>query len=218
MKTYPAWIVALALPGVAVAQPGGAAPPVYTAGTDAAQSPAGPAAPQADGAGPPGPPSPNFDPAANPTRAMFASSSDQPWDVWIDRQAICATPCTLGLAGLQYVVLKTQERSPVRLDVGYLPAGDVVVTATHLREGMYAGGIVATTFAGMALTTGITLTAVSLGVDSQGMRTAGLITGIAGAIGLAGGISLMRAALPRFTIAGAQPYVSGGQAGLTGRF
>ena len=59
------------------------------------------------------------------------------------------------------------------------------------REGMYAGGVVATTFAGMSLATGITLTAVGYGVDSGGMKTAGLITGVAGAIGLYGGIYLM---------------------------
>jgi len=134
---------------------------------------------------------------AAPTRATFVSTSDIAWDVWVDRNAICATPCTLPL-GANYVTVKTQERSPVRLDIGPLPPGDITVSIRPFREGMYAGGIVATTFAGISLATGITLTAVGYGVDSSGMKTAGLITGVAGVLGLYGGITLMRKALPSF--------------------
>jgi hypothetical protein len=146
------------------------------------------------------------------------STSEQPWDVWVDRTAICATPCTLGLSGVNFVALKTQERNPVRLDVGYLPQGDVMVSARPLREGMYAGGIVATTFAGMSLATGVTLLAVGYGVDSAGMVTAGWITGVAGAVGLYGGIYLMKKALPKVEIGPAQPYVGANQVGFAGSF
>jgi len=164
------------------------------------------------------PQGPNFDPANAPSRVTFVSTSHQPWDVFVDREAICSTPCTLGLSGVNFVALKTQERSPIRLDVGYLPPGDVMVSARPLRDGMYAGGLVATTFAGMSLATGITLLAVGFGVDSSGMKTAGAITGVAGAIGLYGGIYLMRKALPKVEIGAARPYVASNQVGFAGSF
>lgn len=164
------------------------------------------------------PAAPNYDPANAPSRVTFVSTSDQPWDVFVDREAICATPCTLGLSGVNFVALKSQERSPIRLDVGYLPPGDVMVSARPLRDGMYAGGIVATTFAGMSLATGITLLAVGFGIDSSGMKTAGAITGVAGAVGLYGGIYLMRKALPKVEIGPARPYVASNQVGLAGSF
>lgn len=161
---------------------------------------------------------PNYDPANAPSRVTFVSTSDQPWDVFVDREPICATPCTLGLAGVNFVALKTQERSPIRLDVGYLPPGDVMVSARPLRDGMYAGGIVMTTFAGMSLAAGITLLAVGFGVDSSSMKTAGAITGVAGAVGLYAGIHLMRKALPKVEIGPARPYVASNGVGLAGSF
>ena len=153
-----------------------------------------------------------------PTRATFVSTSEEKWDVWIDKQPACETPCSLAILPLQFVALRTQERNPIRLDVGYMPAGDLMVTAKPLSNGMYATGIVFTSFSGMALITGITLTAVGCATDRDGMCTAGLITGAAGAIGLYGSIYLMRKALPKASIGAAQPYVAGTQVGLAGAF
>jgi hypothetical protein len=119
---------------------------------------------------------------------------------------------------LQFVALRTQERHPIRLDVGYLPAGDLMVSAKPLANGMYATGIVFTSLSGMALATGITLTAVGCATDRSGMCTAGLITGGIGAVGLYGSIYLMRKALPTWNVGPARPYVAGTQAGLTGTF
>lgn len=156
--------------------------------------------------------------ASAPTRATFVSTSEQAWDVWIDKQPACATPCTIGVMPLQFVALRTQERNPIRLDVGYLPAGELMVSAKPLSNGMYATGIVFTSLSGMALATGITLTAVGCATDRDGMCTAGLITGGVGAIGLYGSIYLMRRALPTWNVGPARPYVAGTQAGLTGTF
>ena len=80
---------------------------------------------------------------------------------------------------------------------------------------MYATGIVFTSLSGMALVTGITLTAVGCATDHDGMCTAGLITGGVGAVGLYGSIYLMRKALPRFSVGPARPYVSGTQVGVS---
>ncbi len=161
-------------------------------------------------------------PAAPPpqaqTRATFVSTSEQRWDVWIDQQPACATPCTIGVMPLQFIALRTQERSPIRLDVGYLPQGDLMVSAKPLATGMYATGIVFTSLSGMALVTGITLTAVGCATDHSGMCTAGLITGGVGAVGLYGSIYLMRKALPTFSVGAARPYVAGTQVGVSGAF
>ena len=214
MRTFGTLVAIVVLSGTAAAQPGGsdlaiqpASPPMLDS-----QPPSDPS-PEAQPQGPQLP-----DPSTAPTRATFVSTTDQPWDVWVDRQPVCATPCTLGLAGVNYVSLKSQEQHPIRLDVGYLPQGDVTVAGKPMREGMYAGGIVMTTFAGMALVTGVTLTAVGYGTDRGGMATAGLITGVAGGIGLYSGIYLMRKALPTVSIGAARPYVAGSQVGFAGTF
>ena len=115
-------------------------------------------------------------------------------------------------------VLRSQERNPIRLDVGYLPQGDLMVTAKPLSNGLYAGGIVMTTFAGMGLATGITLTAVGCSTDHPTMCKAGLITAVPSAVGLYLGIYWMRKALPRVSVGRAQPYVAGNQVGLAGTF
>ena len=153
-----------------------------------------------------------------PTRATIVSTTSEQWDVTVDKQPACSTPCTLPIGPLQFITLKSQEPSPVVLDVGYMPAGDLMVSAKPLANGIYATGIVFTSLSGMALVTGVTLTAVGYGADKDGMKTAGWITGITGAVGLYGSIWLMRHALPKVQIGPAQPYATGNQIGLTGNF
>jgi hypothetical protein len=165
------------------------------------------AQPPADQAGPPA-----------PTRATFVSTSSQQWDVTVDGEPVCSTPCTFPLFPLQFVTLRSHEPNPVLLDVGRLPPGDLVVSGKPLHSGMYAGGIVATTFGGMAAVVGITLGAVGLAKDRSGMATAGLITGVAGGAALAGGISLMLRAVPAVSVGAVAPYLSRDTLGLSGRF
>lgn len=201
LMKYATLLAILSLPRLASAQPGADGMPEQLVPAAAEQ--------------PPAPAQPAPTPA---TRATFVSTSEQRWDVWIDQQPACATPCTVGVLPLQFIALRTQERNPIRLDVGYLPEGDVMVSAKPLSNGMYATGIVFTTFSGMALVTGITLTAVGCATDRDGMCTAGLITGGAGAVGLYGSIYLMRKALPKASVGPARPYVAGTQVGLAGTF
>jgi hypothetical protein len=153
-----------------------------------------------------------------PTRATFVSTTESQWDVTIDRHPVCSTPCTINVMPLQFIALRTQERNPIRLDVGYMPAGDLMVTAKPLSNGMYATGIVFTSLSGMAVVTGVTLTAVGCATDRDGLCKAGLITGIAGGVGLYGSIYLMRKALPRYSLGPAQPYVAANRVGVAGRF
>jgi hypothetical protein len=147
------------------------------------------------------------------TRAAFVSTTAQRWDVFVDDQLACATPCQLPLSPLQFVVLGSHETNPVLLEVGRLPPGDLIVEAKPLQSGMYAGGIVATTMGGMALVTGIALSAVGLARDRGGLTTAGLITGAAGALALPGGIYLMVSALPSVQVTPAAPGVATSLAG-----
>ena len=153
-----------------------------------------------------------------PTRATFISTSSEQWDVTIDGQPVCATPCTFPLFPLQFVTLRSQERRPVLLEVGRLPPGDLIVSGKPLQNGMYAGGIVATTLGGMAMVVGITLTAVGAARDRSGMTTAGLISGAAGAIAIPGGITLMMKAVPGVSVGSASPNVSGATAGVAAPF
>jgi hypothetical protein len=144
------------------------------------------------------------EPAA-PTQATFVSTSRQQWDVVVDDQAMCSTPCSGPLFPLQFVVLRSQESNPVLLEVGRLPPGNLIVSGKPHQQGKYAGGIVATTFGGMAVAVGITFTAVGMAKNRDGMSRAGLITGTAGLLALAGGIYLMLDAVPDFSIDRAGP-------------
>jgi hypothetical protein len=148
-----------------------------------------------------------------PTRATFLSTTSEQWNVVVDDEPMCSTPCTGPLSPLQFVVLQSQDPSAVLLEVGRLPPGELIVSGKPLQHGMYAGGIVATTLGGMALVIGITFTAVGLAKDRGGFTTAGLITGAAGALALPGGIYLMVKALPGVRVDRASPGVAVSAAG-----
>ncbi len=138
----------------------------------------------------PMPPSPGVD-------TNFVSATGMAWEVMVDQQSACVTPCRLLLERPSWITMRTRERSPIRLEVGRLGGVPTLVTAHDLQQGKYATGIVFTTFGGMALVVGVTLGAVGYGADRDGMKTAGLITGASGAAMTLGGIYLMRSALPR---------------------
>ncbi len=189
------------------------APPYPPPPAEGAPMPAEGAPMPAEGAPMPPPP-------AGATRATFVSAGEARWDVRIDDNAVCSTPCSLDVSPMSFITLYSQERTPSRLAVGHLPAGEILVQARPRAQGAFATGVVFTTFSGMALVTGIALTAVGYGTDRGGMRTAGLITGGAGAVGLALSINLILKSLPRVHVgpARAMPYAGGNTVGLAGRF
>ena len=159
-------------------------------------------------------------PQAPPTtRATFLSESVDAWNVAVDGNPLCATPCTLDLSPYQFTTLLSQEDNPLVLEVGRLPPGDLVITGRPLHGGMRAGGIVATTLGGMAAVVGVTLTTIGAAKDRQGVLTAGLINLGVGAVTVAGGIWLMVRALPSVTVTPqAGPRVAGATFGLGGTF
>lgn len=157
-------------------------------------------------------------PPPGSTQATFTSTGPERWEVLLDRQPACATPCSIYVEPNRFVTLRSFERSPVLLDVGYLPPGSVVVRGKPYEGGKHAAGITFTALSGAALVTGITLTSVGCATDRDGMCTAGLITGGVGAVGLYLSIQLMRSAVPAADVLPGQPYVSGNTVGLAGAF
>jgi hypothetical protein len=159
-------------------------------------------------------------PPPGATRATFVSTGEARWDVRIDNNAVCSTPCSLLVDPMRYITLYSQERTPARLVVGPLPPGDVLVQAKPRAQGAFAAGVTFTTLSGMGLATGITLTAVGCATDRRVMCDAGLITGGASAVALYLSIDLLRSSLPRVDIGPAQamPYAAGNTVGLAGRF
>lgn len=155
-------------------------------------------------------------PPPGSTPATFQSTSGEPWEVLLDRQPACQTPCSIYVPPMRFVTLRSRDR--VLLEVGTLPPSPVVVRGKHLSDGAYAGGIVGTTFSGMGLVTGITLTAVGCATDHSGMCTAGLITGGVSAVGLYLSIRLMMSAVPKAEVLPARPYVAGNSVGFAGTF
>lgn len=180
----------------------GAEPPGDPAGAPGATAPAPPVA-----YGPP------------PPTAEFVSTGALQWEVLIDRQPVCVTPCSLGVPRGRWVSMRTRERRPVRVEVGMLGEQPVTVAAKPLHNGAYATGVTFTALGGTAVVTGIVLTAVGCATDRDGMCTAGLITGGVGAVVTAGSIWLMTRAVPRVRIhRHAGLAVGPGGGAITGRF
>jgi len=213
MHTFISLIVLGLLAAPAVAQPG------QTPATPPQASPYQPPPPY-QSPPPDAPPMPPGPPPPGTTRATFVSTGETPWDVRLDNNAVCTTPCAAVIEPLRFVTLYSQERTPSRIAVGYLPAGDVLVQAKPRAQGAFAVGVTFTSLSGMGLATGITLTAVGCVTDRSTMCTAGLITGGASALGLYLSIDLLLRSLPHVTIGPAQasPYAAGNTVGLAGRF
>ena len=208
---------------------------VLTAGTAAAQpgqiyDPNAPTAPPADYQPPPPPPQYQpqpqpqpypqqpYQPQANSTHATFMSTGETRWDIRVDGNAVCTTPCSLYIEPLRFVTMHSQDRNPEKLQVGTLPQGPVLVRAQPRAQGAFAAGVTFTTLSGLGLATGITLTAVGCSTDREGMCNAGLITGAASAVGLYLSIKLIRDALPRLHVERTQPYATGNTVGVIRHF
>jgi hypothetical protein len=219
MRKALCWMVLGSLAAPAAAQPGQtppipAAPPPYS-------EPAPPPPPDEPPQQPMPQPMPQpRQPSAAATRATFVSTGAARWDVRIDDNAVCTTPCSMLIDPLHFVTLNAQEGARDRLSVGYLPPGDVIVQARPRAEGAFAAGVVFTTFSGLGLATGITLTAIGCATDRPTMCKAGLITGGASAVGLYLSIDLILRSLPRVDVGPVQarPYAAASSVGLAGRF
>ena len=141
----------------------------------------------------------------------FHSTTELQWDVTVNSQQACSTPCQLVIPPGNFVSLHSQERVPVRLELGYLPPGDVAIGAEPLHTGAYVTGVTFTTLGAMSLATGITLGAVGYGTDKDALKTAGWACAIPGVVVMTGAIYLMQYALPK-------AHIQAGGYGMVARF
>lgn len=212
-------LLALLVGGPALAQPGQVYDPnAPTAPPPEPYQPAPPPVYQPPAPQPQPYPQQPYQPQPNSTHATFMSTGETRWDVRVDGNAVCTTPCSLYIEPLRFVTLHSQDRAPTKLDAGHLPEGAVLVRAQPRAQGAFAAGVTFTTLSGMGLATGITLTAVGCSTERDGMCNAGLITGAASAIGLYLSIGLLRSALPRIKVERTQPYATGQTVGVLHTF
>jgi hypothetical protein len=122
------------------------------------------------------------------------------WDVYADDQVICTTPCARWVDPSRPIMLRTREGGSFlsasdRVQVPNLfaqPGQHLQLHAHGTANGELVTGITFTTFSGMAVITGITLTALGCGGgDHPGFCKGGLISLGAGVAALAGSLYLI---------------------------
>lgn len=140
---------------------------------------------------------------------FVAANADGRWDVYIDDEVVCSTPCSRWVSPSRPILLRARtERFFAPPDRVQLPglgehaaAGSLQVQAHPTSLGKLTTGITFTGFGGMATLTGITLTAVGCAAGrSEGMCTGGLISLGVGSLVTAGAIWLILDAAPRAEI------------------
>ncbi len=181
---------------------------------------------------------PESGPAGTVRVDLLSATANSRWDVYYDDQVICTTPCSRYLDPARPIFLRAREDGPggpdkIRLRDLLDAAGDgaVQVQAHPTSYGKLATGITFTTFGGMAVVTGISLTAIGCGggtLASGGMCRAGGTTLALGSFVTAGAIWLITEALPKAELfPGGSPSpvhpgrgfaVSVGPGGVSGRF
>ena len=120
------------------------------------------------------------------------------WDVYVDDQATCTTPCSGWVDPTHPVVLRTRDLPDEVRIAGLDPAaGPVQITAAPTASGEFVTGLTFTSLGGMGDATGITLGSIGCFGGHAGLCQAGLITlGLSGAV-TAGAIWMMLDAAPR---------------------
>jgi hypothetical protein len=214
-----------------------AAAPVYTPAPvpqppTRAPMPAPVPMPPAYAAQPPPPPgAPGMPYAQPPPMAMGQGSGIQVellsahanarWDVYVDDEVICTTPCRRFLDPTHPVFLRTRDhgffQAPDELSVPNLfPAareGAVQLQARPTSKGQLAAGATFASLGGTAIMTGITLASVgcsrSLGSSMDGgMCNSGVIALGAGTLVTAGAIWLILDSLPKAVVAPVRQFVA----------
>jgi hypothetical protein len=131
----------------------------------------------------------------------IVSDDLHPWSVSSGDAPLCTTPCTSRVGAAQDLLLRSGRYTLYLPDLGpdVAVAQRAVVIAEGASRGERTNGIVWTTFGGIGLVTGITLTAVGCSdTDSRGGTcVAGLITGGASALLTAAAIWMIVDALPK---------------------
>jgi len=143
---------------------------------------------------------------------FVSASASTRWDVYLDDQATCTTPCARWVDPSRGVAMRSRDASDrVRLSSLDSNSGPLQVVAQPTQRGRLATGITFTALGGLAVVTGIVLTSVGCSDEDQDkMCTAGVITGLAGIPVTLASIWFLRSALPKVR---ARPVFSIGRVG-----
>jgi hypothetical protein len=136
---------------------------------------------------------------------FVSASANGRWDVYVDDEVVCTTPCSRWVSPSRPVFLRTREdgffRSPdkIRLSgLGPNAVGDVQLQAHGTATGKLATGITFTALGGTTALTGVMLTALGCRADGPGgMCKGGLISLGVGAVVTVGAIWMIFDAMPR---------------------
>jgi hypothetical protein len=153
-------------------------------------------------------------------RVDFVSrAANARWDVIINDQATCTTPCSRWVDPSRPVSMRTREDAPQKVEVNRLETGigPLQVAAKPREQGKFATGVTFTSLGGIAVVTGISLMGVGCSTDRSTMCLAGGLSLGAGALATAGSIAFLL--LPSLSSVKVQPLF-GGETGMilgTGR-
>ena len=131
----------------------------------------------------------------------MSSEMDARWDVYIDDEASCTTPCDRWVDPTRSVTLRSRLMENVKVPQLDSDRGPLHVTAHPMARGRLATGITFVALGGIAVVAGTALTAIGAAGDNGGLRNGGLITLGAGTPVTAGSILLILSALPNGSVA-----------------
>lgn len=141
------------------------------------------------------------EPPMDPNRVkvdLIAADPDFRWDVYVDDEVICSTPCTRPLDPLRPILFRARESGfgipPDKIHVASLGAvrGDAQVRAHRTSWGKMATGITFASLGGTAVMAGGMLSLLGCGdTDRAGMCTGGLIAAGSGLAVVGGGLYLI---------------------------
>lgn len=158
-----------------------------------------------------------------PTRTevdFVSADANDRWDVYSDDEVACTTPCSKWVDASRPILLRAREdgflAAPDKIQMTDLGAealaGPLQVQAHPTSRGELLTGITFTSFGGLALLTGITLSAVGCSSgNSDGMCQGGLISLGAGSLVTAGALWLIFDSAPRANVMPARASASGGR-------
>ena len=147
------------------------------------------------------------------------------WDVFIDDEATCTTPCTKWVDPNRAIRLHTRQgfKSEVHVERLDNTQGPMQVAARKTSLPKLATGLTFVSLGGMAMIAGIALPSVGCSDDEKkDMCKAGLISGGAGLLVVIPSIFIILDALPKVHVrpifGGPDAEVSLGPTGVYGRF
>jgi hypothetical protein len=134
------------------------------------------------------------------------------WEVMVGDRTLCTTPCEKWVDPAMPFSFKYDPGILQRNSIIDVPdlreqakVDKVEVKATPRKTGQLVGGILITTFAGIAVLTGVTLTAVGCPTGENGMCVGGLITLPIGIAGIIPGVMMISASSPTVEV---RPWTS----------